>query len=91
MRRRARKKKWIQKALKVGRHRYGRGRHHKKSIRVGPKHKGMLHRHYGLSEGEKIPYRWLVRDKHQKGTLGQRVRFALNMRRAAARRRRRRR
>lgn len=84
-----RRKKWIQAALKIGRHRYGRGPHHRKSIRVGPKHKGMLHRQLGVPQDEKIPYRLLVRNQHARGKFGQRVRFALNMRRAAARRKKR--
>ncbi len=82
---RKRKNRWIQGALKIGRHRYGKGPHHRKSIRVGALHKGTLHRYYerhdGIAVDEPIPYVLLQRDKHKTGKIGSRVRFALNVKR----------
>jgi len=39
--------------------------------------RGALRRYYGIKKGKKIPMKLLVRDRHKKGKLGQRVRFAL--------------
>lgn len=41
---------------------------------------GALHKMLGIKEGEKIPLGMLEKSAKEKGKLGQRARFALNMR-----------
>jgi hypothetical protein len=76
-----RSKNWIQPALDVRSRRLKRGPHHRKAIRVEPAKKGALHRMLGIPLDQKIPLRTLMKHRHAKGLLGQRVRFALNVRR----------
>jgi len=52
----------------------------RKWIKKAVHKRGALHRHYRLPLRAKIPLRLLVRDRHKKGKLGQRVRFALGRR-----------
>jgi hypothetical protein len=71
---RARRKKWVQKALGVKRRRVGRRR------RVVARRKGALHRQLGIPAGEKIPLARLRRAAKAPGLLGKRARLALTMR-----------
>lgn len=50
-------------------------------------HKGALHRMLGYRKGAKIPTSVLIAHQHDTGLRGQRVRFALNVRRLGKKRR----
>ena len=54
--------------------------HHKKWIQNAVKHPGALHRQLGIAEGVKIPVVLLRWASKQPGKLGQRARYALNVR-----------
>jgi len=64
------KSKWIQHAL----HKHDPGKYPKGYKR------GALHRQLGIPEGETIPLSLLRDASKQPGLLGQRARFALNLR-----------
>lgn len=51
------------------------------------KHPGALHRQLGIPEGQRIPLRTLERAARAPGKLGERARFALNLRRLGHHRR----
>jgi hypothetical protein len=74
MRRKPPKKRWIQRALGV------RPRRRKRGIRVEAARKGALHRMLGIPERHKIPLSTLKWAARQPGKMGQRARFALNVR-----------
>ena len=80
-RRRKSSKRWIQKALGTKRRRLGRGRHHRKAVRVEPAHRGALHRQLGIAGKKKIPMATLRKYRHAAGELGKRIRLALTLRR----------
>ena len=100
--------KWIAESLHTGRHRYGRRaegytpklhrhRMHRKAVRVGGLHKGLLHEEMGYAPGEKIPMAALKAELkkrtaalhraagtshlHEAKAALGRVRFAINARR----------
>lgn len=75
-----RAKRWIQRALDVSPRRRRKGRHHRKAVRVEARRKGALHRQLGIPIGQKIPLAKLRWAATQPGKLGQRARFAINVR-----------
>ena len=86
MARKRRKKRWIKKALKTRRRCHAKkGAHHRKRCRVEPAHKGALRRALGVRAGHKIPLKKLRWAAKQPGKLGQRARFALNVRKRTRR------
>jgi hypothetical protein len=72
--------RWIQEALGTRPRRLGKGRHHKKAVRLEPAKKGALHRMLRIPMGRKIPLHVLRRAAKAPGLLGRRARFALNVR-----------
>lgn len=68
-----------------------RRKSNKKWIQGAVKKPGALHAQLGVKKGKKIPVSRLRAAAKKKGKLGQRARFAMNMRKINSRRRRRKR
>lgn len=50
----------------------------KKSIKINPAHKGLLHEKTGTPKGQPIPDKTLKKDAKAPGKLGEEARFAEN-------------